>query len=95
MPIFCGQDNLLGGQFWAMGRFNLLGGQSNLLGGQMPTQLTYYLPPCHWEFESGLIQIPIIEEKVTLSYINRPNFGPYFDQNYPIFFIFFLNLSQF
>ena len=29
-PIFnnCGaQDNLLGGQFWAMGRLNLLGGQ--------------------------------------------------------------------
>ena len=43
--FFCGQDNLLGGQFWAMGRFNLLGGQSNLLGGQMPTQLTCYLPP--------------------------------------------------
>ena len=30
--FFCVQDNLLGGQFWAMGRFNLLGGQSNLLG---------------------------------------------------------------
>ena len=29
--------NLQGGQFWAMGRFNLLDGQSNLLGGQMPT----------------------------------------------------------
>ena len=29
-----------------MGRFNLLGGQSDLLGGQMPTQLTCYLPPC-------------------------------------------------
>ena len=35
--FFCGQDNLLGGQFGAMGRFNLLGGQSNLLGGRMPT----------------------------------------------------------
>ena len=39
MPIFFfffffGQDNLLGGQFWAMGRFNLLGGQSDLLSGQ-------------------------------------------------------------
>ena len=45
--IFCGQDNLLGGQFWAMGRFNLLGGQSNLLGGQMPTQLICYLLPCN------------------------------------------------
>ena len=44
--FFCGQDNLLGGQFWAMGRFNLLGGQNNLLGGQLPTQLTCYLPPC-------------------------------------------------
>ena len=43
--FFCGQDNLLGGQFWAMDRFNLLGGQINLLGGQMPTQLTCYLPP--------------------------------------------------
>ena len=38
--FFCGQDNLLGGQFWAMGMLNLLGGQSNLLGEQMPTQLT-------------------------------------------------------
>ena len=38
----CGQENLLGGQFWVMGRFNLLGGQSNLLGGQMSTQLTCY-----------------------------------------------------
>ena len=42
--FFCWLDNLLGGQFWAMGSFNLLGGQSNLLGGQMPTQLTCYLP---------------------------------------------------
>ena len=33
MPIcFRGQDNLLGGQFWAMDIFILLGGQSNLLG---------------------------------------------------------------
>ena len=47
VPIFffCGQDNLLGVQFWAMGRFDLLGGQNNLLGGQIPTQLTCYLPP--------------------------------------------------
>ena len=45
-PFFCGQDNLLGGQFWAMGRLNLLGGQINLLGGQMPTHLTCHLPPC-------------------------------------------------
>ena len=44
-PFSCGQENLLGGQFWAMGRLNLLGGQSNLLGGQMPTQFTCYLPP--------------------------------------------------
>ena len=29
--FFCGQDDLLGGQFWAMNRFNLLGGQNNLL----------------------------------------------------------------
>ena len=29
-----------------MSRLNLLGGQINLLGGQMPTQLTCYLPPC-------------------------------------------------
>ena len=34
-----------GGQLWAMDRFDLMGGQSNLLGGQMPTQLTCYLPP--------------------------------------------------
>ena len=33
--FFGGQDNLLSGQFWAMGRFNLLGGQNNLLGGQV------------------------------------------------------------
>ena len=46
VPIFfCEQDNLLCGQFWAMGRFNLLGGQSNLLDGQKPTKLTSYLPP--------------------------------------------------
>ena len=25
----------MGGQFWAMGRFNLLGGQNNLLGGHV------------------------------------------------------------
>ena len=29
--FFCWQDNLLGGQLWAMGRFDLLGGQINLL----------------------------------------------------------------
>ena len=28
-PNFCGQDNLLGGHFWAMGKLNLLGGQNN------------------------------------------------------------------
>ena len=27
-----------------MGKFDLLGGQSNFLRGQMPTQLTCYLP---------------------------------------------------
>ena len=38
LPIFfCGQDNLLGGQFWAMDRLNLLGGQIILLGGQCPS----------------------------------------------------------
>ena len=37
-PFFCGQDNLLGEQFWAMGKLNSLGGQINLLGG-----LTCYL----------------------------------------------------
>ena len=45
--FFCGHDNLLGGQFWAMGIFNLLGGQNNLLVGQLPTQLTCYLSPCN------------------------------------------------
>ena len=25
VPIFCGQDNLLSRQFWAMGKFNLPG----------------------------------------------------------------------
>ena len=44
--FFCGQDNLPDGHFWATGRFNLLGGQNNILGGQMPSQLTCYLPPC-------------------------------------------------
>ena len=48
--FFCGQDNLLGGQFWAMDMFNLLGGQRNLQGGQMhasPVNLlfTSLLPP--------------------------------------------------
>ena len=47
VPVFCGQDNILVGNFWAMGKFNLLSGQSNLLVGQMSTQLTCYLPPCH------------------------------------------------
>ena len=42
-PFFFGQDNLLGGQFWEMSKFDFLGGQSNLPGGQMPTQLTCYL----------------------------------------------------
>ena len=26
-------SKIVGGQFWALGRLNLLGGQSNLLGG--------------------------------------------------------------
>ena len=39
VPIFCEQDNFFGGQFWAMGRLNFLGGQSNLLGGQYPPSL--------------------------------------------------------
>ena len=54
-PFFCGQDNLLGGQCWAMGRLNLLGGLINLLGGQ----LTCYLPP--W-FKS--IRKPVYEGKI-------------------------------
>ena len=58
--FFCGQNNLLGGQFWAMGRFNLLGGQSKLLGGQMPTQLTCHLPPWH---NNQIIEKLIIAEK--------------------------------
>ena len=33
--FFCGQNNLLGGQFWA--RAGLMVGQSNLLDEQMPT----------------------------------------------------------
>ena len=58
--FFRGQDYLLGGQFWAIGRFNLLSGQSNILGGQMPTQLTCYLPPCmhvNWNYHSIWITI--------------------------------------
>ena len=47
--FFCGHDNSLGGQFWTIGSLNLLGGQNNLLGGQLPTQVTFYLPPwLHW-----------------------------------------------
>ena len=30
---------------------------------------------CYWEFESGLIRIPIFKEKVTHSYSNRSDFG--------------------
>ena len=36
----CRQDDLLDGQFWALGRFNLL-------GGQLSTQFPCYLPPCY------------------------------------------------
>ena len=42
--LFYEQDNLVGGQFWTVGRFDLLGEQNNLLSGQMSTQLTCYLP---------------------------------------------------
>ena len=43
VPIFLwARDNLLGGQFWATGRLNLL-------CGQMPNQLTCYLPPCTYQ----------------------------------------------
>ena len=45
VPIFFDEGNLLGGQFLAMGRLNLLGLQINLLGGQMPTQLFTSLRP--------------------------------------------------
>ena len=34
-----GKIILLGEQFWAMDRFDLLGGQNNFLGGQSPTQV--------------------------------------------------------
>ena len=41
-----------------MGRLHFLGGQSKLLSGQMPTQLTCYLPPCkHLLFLYRLWQI--------------------------------------
>ena len=41
VPIFqCTQDNFLCGKFWAMGRFNLLGGQSTLLGGHLHVLFT-------------------------------------------------------
>ena len=35
-PNYFGHNNLLGGNFWAMGRYNLLDGQDHLLGG--PTE---------------------------------------------------------
>ena len=46
VPISYGQDNFLGGQFWAKVRLNSLGGPFNLLDGQMHghRQLTCYLP---------------------------------------------------
>ena len=64
VPICCGQDNLLGGQFWAMGRLNLLGGQINLLGGQMPTQLTCYLPPWPYLIASSFFSKLVRQKKV-------------------------------
>ena len=42
--FFCWQNNLLGGQFWPMARFNLLKGQNNLPCGQMTIPLTCFLP---------------------------------------------------
>ena len=49
--LFCfgmfGQDNLLDGRFWEMGRFHLLGRQNNLLGGQLPViNLPVTSSPC-------------------------------------------------
>ena len=50
MPIydFSVYNNSLGGQFWAMGKFNLL-------GGHLPTQLTCYLPPSYHHYSISLL----------------------------------------
>ena len=51
-PFLCGQDNLLRGQFWAVGKLNLL-------DGQMPTQLkpvTYFPVPRYWTRKSMKFQ---------------------------------------
>ena len=77
VPIFfCGQDKLLSGKFWAMGRFNLLGGQKNsLLGGQLPTQLTCYLPPCYPHFTREMVTAPL-PVFMTYYYIKMPKNAP-------------------
>ena len=49
--FFCWQGNSLGGQFWVMGKFNLLDGQNYLLDGQISIQLTcHYLPGLKWHW---------------------------------------------
>ena len=54
---FCGQDNFLGGQFWAMGRFNLLGGQTNLLCGQSVMRVSTTLSLFIFQLDSVFIQL--------------------------------------
>ena len=44
-----------------MGRFDLLGGQIYLLRGQMPTQLTCYLPPWWIRSSTAELREPHIE----------------------------------
>ena len=45
-----GQDNLLGGQFWAMGRFNILGGQTRWANTHTVNMLITPPPHPHPDF---------------------------------------------
>ena len=47
-----------------MGRLNLLGEQIDLLGGQMPTQLTCYLPPWLHPFHSHIMHCVLLVRNV-------------------------------
>ena len=56
--FFFGQDNLLGGQVWAMARFNLLDGQSNLFTSLVVVQNVVpneFQLECYYFFTSKLI----------------------------------------
>ena len=79
-PFFCEQDYLLGGQFWAMGRFNSLGGQDYLQGGQIPTQVICYLPPWlpSYQIKDVTTRVPPVPTIVPSSLILWPLFARHF-----------------